>query len=465
MALKVLMLRKKISEKQSALAELRKAAEGFQTREAELAASIEEAGTEEEKAAVEAAVSEFEAEQTDNAARQKTLQEEIAAAEGEIQEIEAAAPCGGAGRKARKEHNPMMETRANFFGLNAQERDAFFAREDVKEFLQRARELGKEKRAISGGELLIPTTMLELIRENITKYSKLTGRVRLRSVPGQARQNIMGTIPEAVWTEMIANLNELELTFNQVETDGYMVAGYIAIPNSILEDSDLALAGEIISALGQAIGYALDKAILYGTGVKMPLGMATRLAQTAKPSDYPVAARPWEDLHTSNLQSITAANSVGVKLFQSIIKASGAAKGKYSAGGKFWVMNDTTFTTLMAEAVSINAAGAIVSGQMGTMPVVGGDIITLDFVPDNNIVGGYGDLYVLAERAGTAISQSEHVRFLQNQTVFKGVARYDGLPAIAEGFVGIGINGAAPSASISFAADEANQAEPEHPGA
>ena len=59
MALKVLMLRKKISEKQTALTELRKAAEGFETREAELERSIEEAVTDEEKTAVEGAVGEF----------------------------------------------------------------------------------------------------------------------------------------------------------------------------------------------------------------------------------------------------------------------------------------------------------------------------------------------------------------------------------------------------------------------
>ena len=38
------------------------------------------------------------------------------------------------------------------------------------------------------------------------------------------------------------------------------------------------LAGEIIDALGRAIGLALDKAILYGTGTRMPLGIVTRLA-------------------------------------------------------------------------------------------------------------------------------------------------------------------------------------------
>jgi len=71
-------------------------------------------------------------------------------------------------------------------------------------------------------------------------------------------------------------------------------------------------------------------------------------------------------------------------------------------------------------------------------------------------VGGYFDLYTLAERAGTKFAQSEHVRFLQDQTVMKGTARYDGAPAIPEAFVAIGIKGATPAATMTFAQDTAN---------
>ena len=69
------------------------------------------------------------------------------------------------------------------------------------------------------------------------------------------------------------------------------------------------------------------------------------------------------------------------------------------------------------------------------------------------------DLYLLAERSGQKFAQSEHVRFLGDQTVFKGTARYDGQPAIAEGFVAIGVNGAEPSDSMSFAGDTANSVQ------
>ena len=55
---------------------------------------------------------------------------------------------------------------------------------------------------------------------------------------------------------------------------------------------------------------------------------------------------------------------------------------------------------------------------------------------------------------------SEHVRFLQDETVMKGTARYDGAPIIAEAFAAFGIGGTAPAATgVTFPADTANAGE------
>ncbi len=462
MALKTLVLRSKLDAKQKELERLRAKDAEFETREAELSAAVEEMTEEtpaEDRELVEQQAEAFQREKDAHDAAKGELEAEVERLEAEIEaeEKRQKPPAAKPETTGEQERSAgILETR-KFFGMNVQQRDAFFAREDVKDFLQRARELAGQKRAVSGAELTIPDVMLGIIRENISEYSKLLGQVRVQQVSGTARQNIMGTIPEAVWTEMCARLNELDFLFNQVEVDGYKVGGYVAVCNATLEDSDLSLASELLTGIGQAIGIALDKAILFGTGTKMPLGIFTRLAQTEKPSGYPEKAREWEDLHTKNILSITAANSTGVKLFQSIIKAAGGAKGKFSRGGKFWAMNETTRTTLLAESLSINAAGAVAAGMDGSMPVIGGKIAELDFIPDNVIIGGYGDLYLLAERAGTQLAGSEHVLFIEDQTVFKGTARYDGLPVIPEGFVAIGLNGTTPSATgISFAPDKAN---------
>ena len=457
--LKALLLRNKIDSKKAELAELRTAAAELEKREKELESDINEAKTEEEKAVVEKAVNQFEQDKAENEKSISELETEIADMEKELDAVEQKQQTpqieGNSGDEIRK-GKVKMEARVKFFGMNVQERDAFFANDAVKSWLERVREMGKNQRSITGAELLIPEVALDLIKETTLKYSKLYKHVNVKSVPGKARQNVMGAIPEAIWTEMCSTLNELNLTFNNVEVDGYKVGGFIAICNAVLEDSDIALETEIISALGQAIGYALDKAILYGTGTKMPLGIVTRLTQAAKPSGYSTTARAWANLTTSNVLAISGKTDAA--LFKELVIASGNAKADYSHGEMFWAMNEKTFTKLVANALTINAAGAIVTGQNGTMPVIGGAIEKLSFIPDDVIIGGYGDLYLLAERAGTAISQSEHARFIEDQTVFKGTARYDGLPVIAEGFVAIGIGGTKPTANaVTFAEDTANK--------
>lgn len=468
MALKALLLRKKLDEKRTALETLRAKDAGFAAREAELEQAIGEAESQEDQQAVETLVSEFEAEKQAHEEEKTALAGEVEQLEQDLAAEEAAQPAavavpqsGGTPASAggeRKDDEWMNRNLRGFGGLDRQRRDAFLAREEVKSFLQRVRELGKESRAVTGAELTIPDVMLELIRDNISKYSKLSARVNLRPVPGTARQNIMGTVPEAVWTEACATLNELSFGINQVEVDGYKVGGFIAVCNATLEDSDLNLASEILDVIGQAIGYALDKAILYGTGKKMPVGIAARLAQTAQPESWNANAPKWLDLSESNIVTITG--KTGLALYQDMILASGSAKSNYSRGGLTWVMNETTKAQLVAQAMSVNAAGAIVSGQGSTMPVVGGDIVTLDFVPVGDIVFGYFDLYLLAQRAGAQLSQSEHVRFIEDQTVFKGTARYDGLPVFGEAFGLLNIAGKAPTTSMTFAPDKANQENP-----
>lgn len=457
MALRALMLKKDLDNKRKALAELQKKDAEFEARNLDLERSIEEVQTEEERSAVVEAIDAYEEEKKAHDQAKADLDAEIRGLEAELEAVEAEQvepePVPSlepelATVEERKEFKH-METR-KFFGMTTQERDAFFARDDVHAYLSEIRSCIREKRALTNVGLTIPEVMLGLLRENVMNYSKLYKHVTVRTISGTGREIIMGTIPEAVWTECCAELNDLDLGFNDVEVDCWKVGGFFGICNANLEDSDFDLAREVLTAIGQAIGLALDKAILYGTGTRMPLGIVARLVQTEAPADYPVTAREWTDLHTSNVKSI-AASVTGVDLFKQILLDSGAIKGKYARGQKVWVMNETTYTALKAQALVINAAGAIVSGVEGTMPVVGGVVEVLDFIPDNVILGGYFELYLLAERAGTKFATSEHFRFIQDQTIFKGTARYDGQPVIAEGFAAIGINGVTPNADMEFA--------------
>jgi HK97 family phage major capsid protein len=466
--LKKLMLLRKIEQRKALLPDLATQEEALQTRSSELEAAISEANTDEEVAAVEEEITKLETDKSDFAEKKSKLEGEIADLEVELEQLNSKDPVNtpkvnsdDEQERTQKLGGGTMKRFKFFGGMQRNQAEELIKREEVQEFLTRTRGIMQEKRAVTGAELNFPEVMLELLRDNLHRYSKLISRVTLKPVSGKARQNIIGTVPEAIWTEMVGKLNELSFGFNQIEVDGYKVGGFIPVPNSTLEDSDLSLASEILDVLGQAIGLSVDKAILYGKGVKMPVGIVTRLAETAQPAYWGTKEKAWTNLSNSNLLLIDPAANTDVLFYKDLILKLGKAKANYSNGEKFWAMNSNTKATLVAKALTINAAGAIVSGQNNTMPIVGGDIVELDFIPDDVIIGGYGSLYLLAERAGAQLAQSEHVQFIEDNTVFKGTARYDGRPVIGEGFVAINISQedleTKPTATaVTFVADTAN---------
>lgn len=459
MALKQMLLQKKISDKKKELEQLRTL--DFTGREAELETAISEAETEEEKALVEEKVDELDKEQKETEEKAAQLENEISALETELEGIEERQQAKPAVPEKREvKVMPTIETRGEFFGMSHQERDVFFARDDVKSYLDGVRQSMIEKRDINNVGLTIPEVMLPLLKQIIEENSKLMPKVNARFVPGNARQVIMGEMPEAVWTDCCATLNELTLGFNDIELGCWKVGGYFDVCNAILEDNDVNLASIILQALGVAISKALDKAIIYGRGTKMPLGIVTRLEQKAKPAGYLPTARPWVDLHESNIKA--GSGATGITLFKEIVLAKKMIRNDYFRNGITWVMNEETYTQLQVEAMDKNVQARIVTGFDNQMPVVGGGVVTLPFIPDDNIVFGYFDAYTLAERAGRQFATSEHYRFIEDRTIFKGTARYDGTPVIPEAFGLITISAAAPaeSSTIVFPSDEANQTNP-----
>nr|DAJ51146.1 MAG TPA: major capsid protein [Caudoviricetes sp.] len=470
MALKTIMLRRSIEKKQAELEALRQKDAEFSTREAELEAAINEAETSEQEQAVTEEVETFDADKTAHEAKKAALAGEIEGLEAELSEAEAAAPTRSKENHLTKERTERkMETNINiralpmsrraFDALPMEQRSEIVAREDVREFFVQLRSMKGQQRGVSGAELTIPVVFLDMIAENMYRYSKLLNRVRIRNVNGEARQTIAGTVPEAVWTEMCGAINELTFVFNQVTLDGFKVSGYVPVCNSILEDNDINLASWIVEMLSESIGLALDKAILYGKGAasKMPLGIVTRLAQTSKPSDYPANAPEWVDLHTSNILKVDS-TAEPITFWSALAVAAGNTFTRYSRGRQFWAMNSKTYAKLRAKLIAFNYEGGLVAQFPGTMPVIDGDIDVLEFIPDGDIIGGYGDLYLLALRAGMTIESSREVQFIQDNTVFKGKERADGMPVIPGAFVAININNAAVTTVMDFAADTANDA-------
>lgn len=467
MAIRTIILRKKITDQKKILDDLMKKRSGFdqiraelEKREAEIVASVDEASTDEERSAVEEAADQYDSDKkafdddvqaTEN--QISDIETEVAEMERELTEIEDAQnrtvppPPENADDESDKTtkttkkksggKRTMFKTRA-IRQMTIVEREEMVNRDDVKAFLTEVRTAVAEKRALTGGQYLIPRVIIDVIREDMIEYSKLYKHCRVVSLSGDGRVIVMGKSAEAFWEECCDPIYELEKALTKVDIDCYKVAGFIPLCNAMIEDSDIDLLDEISVSILQGIGLALDKAIIYGTGVKMPTGVVTAIDAD-------------DALKLTNEITIPTASSTGKDLFKALIKATKTITNIYARGPKTWVLNDNTYIDIQAEGIDFNAAGVLVSAVNGTMPVAGGDLEVLNFIPDDNLVVGFFELYVLGERKEMTIDTSEHVRFLQDQTVIRGRARYDGKPAVTKAFAVIGINNTSPTTSVDFA--------------
>ena len=466
--LRVLMLNSEIAALRSQLTPLEQTRDGFAAREEQLRQAISEAATDEERGVVSTAIETFEQERSTNAAEISRIHGEIAQREEQIRSLEAAqtpppannpVPNSDTGNTNHERGNvEMSNPERRWFGMTYQQRDELLTRDSTKEFLQRFRQLRAQQNSATGAELGIPTEFMQILRDLTYQNSKLWKYVHSESLRGNARQNIVGTASDAVWTETVANINEIVLDFTQLEVDGYMLAGYMAISNAVLaDDSDLQLLTSILNAMGEANARALDKSIAYGTGVKMPVGFITRLAASAKPSWWGKDQGDFIALNTSHILKLDIDSTSGAAFFGSLIEALGIADPKYSDGRAFWIMNRKTHIRLMAKALAFDAAAALAAGINNTFPIIGGDIVELEFMADNDIAGGFGDMMRMVEREGATIASSDIPLFLRNMTVYRSIGRYDGKPARGESFVLVNFHNTQPTTSISFAPDLANE--------
>ena len=69
-------------------------------------------------------------------------------------------------------------------------------------------------------------------------------------------------------------------------------------------------------------------------------------------------------------------------------------------------------------------------------------------------------IYIFCLNAkGTRIETSDHAQFISDRRIFKGLARYDGTPVIAEAFEVFNIENKEVTTEVLFAADTANPSD------
>lgn len=429
MALKQILLARKIEQRKSLLAELATKEEDFTTRSADLEKAIEEAESDEDITAVEDEVTKLDSEKTDHTEQKSKLEGEITELEDELKDLNDKAPAntddetGSERSKAPKNHIRTSEGESRMKVNKYETRSQILDRlniEEVRDFYSKVSEAALNKRALTETNLLIPEQVINMIQTRLGDYSTLYREVTVQTLNGTARIIMDGAIPEAIWTEMCDPVEELATSFSQTELDGFKVGGFIPVCNAVLEDTMINLANFIEERLAMAIAKSLDKAILIGAGAaaKQPTGIVTALAVVGQE-----ARNTKSDGKLGNIVGNMALLDTG---------EDGAGIGEVIA-----VMKRSTYYAKLAPQTFLPTADGRLVVQTAQSPRLpdGTRIVFSQYAPENVIVMGDFKKYLLGERAGVKLAVSTDVRFIQDQTVFKGTARYDGKPVYNDAFV------------------------------
>lgn len=432
--LKQIMLRKKIDQRKASLAALLEQEATLETRSKELEKAIEEAQNDEETEAVTEEIEKYEADKAELDGKKGTLEGEIAALEGELEELNKQAPPNDPAptpepSERSKKQGGETRMRENKYETRAQMLERL-NQPEVREFYATVAKAVKDKRAITDTDIVIPEQVINMIQQRLGDYSTLYNEVTVETLNGTARIVMDGAIPEAIWTEMCDPVQELASGFSQTELDGFKVGGFIPVCNAILEDAMINLANFIETRLAMAIAKALDKAILTGPGAtaKQPLGVIPALASV---TSHNVTS----DGKLANIVGNMALIDDG---------EDGVPVGEVIA-----VMKRSTYYARIAPQTFLPTADGRLVIQTAQTPRLpdGTRIVFSQYAPADTIVLGDFKKYLLGERRGVQLAVSTDVRFIQDQTVFKGTARYDGKPIYPEYFVVITLTAAGATAS------------------
>ena len=403
MALRQLILNKKIKERSALLTQLRADETKLKDEEVELEKALDEAETDEEVKVVEDSADELEKKIKEKSDEITKLEDEKAELEAELAEIEDEQPNNeekedGEKRKMAKK----VQTRNNADVMTIRESLQI---ENVRSFYQNIANAMVEKRSLTGAEKVVPTEVIDRIESKLGDYSTLINEVTVEKIGGTGRAVIAGDIPEAIWFEVGKKaLDELEDKLDGVELDGFGLGGYVAVPNIIIENSLINLASHVEDRLAKAIAKALDKAILKGTGTKQPTGVVV---------SAPVANKVTSD------GTIT-------DLIAKLAKVDTDGTG----GEVIAVMNRATYYSKIVPKTLAVAANGVLTGSYA-LPF---RVVLSAYADDNTVVFGDFKQFLLAQRSEIRVESSTEVQFTSDNTVFKGVGFYDGKATKAEAF-------------------------------
>ena len=420
--LKQLKLQAELKQRKSEFDGLTTKKEGFNKRSEELKTSLDEAQTDEDIALVQGEIETLEKEIGEAGIDEKIggVQEEITRIEGELDDINERGnqPIPMARGKQQGEEKGGVDKMNKYQVRELLRTGEYYERAEVKEFYEKFKNL----RAVGGEGLTIPNTVINRIMDIMGDYTTLYPMVNKIRANGTTRILIDTDTTAAAWVEMTDPVPTGDVgTIAKIDFDGFLIGKATFVSNAMIQDSIINLDDYVSKKIARAIALGLDGAILKGLGSasKQPDGILFKLSAAHK----------------------TEADVT--KLVNVVKKLTLIDTGEDSIGEIVAVMKRSTYYNRFVEfSINVDANGNVV-GKLPNLTnpdICGLRVVFSNHMDEDTVLFGDFDKYTLVERETITIDNSEHVKFTENQTAFRGLGRFDGKPVKPDAFVAVNVD-------------------------
>jgi HK97 family phage major capsid protein len=281
-----------------------------------------------------------------------------------------------------------------------------------------------EAQADQGGFLVPEEFRVELmqialeqavIRPRATVIPMPSGNTKIPALTSSSNASSVFGGVVAYWTEESGSITASQPEFEQISMVAKKLAAYTSVTNELLADNALGLAALLNRIFPEAIAWYEDDAFINGSGSGAPLGIlnSPALVSVAKETGQTATTIVWENL---------------INMFSRMLPQ--------SAGRGIWVANVNTFPQLAVMSLSVGTGGSVVwlpNGVDGPpASILGRPLI---FTEKSPTLGAANDIafidpahYLIGDTQAVTAAASEHVRFQNDETVYRFTERVDGRP-------------------------------------
>lgn len=296
--------------------------------------------------------------------------------------------------------------------------------EEIK-YYNKLSEAMKTNQSISDIDVVMPTTVIDRIFEDLEAQHPLLSKINFQNVTGMVEIIVRtGDVTPAWWGKLTDEIKkELESGFEKKTVNLYKLSAFLPICKAHLDLGPAWLDSFVRRFIVEALSLGLEAGIVTGTGKDQPIGMNRDLEGAVKEGVYPEkAAIAIKDLSPATMGALAAELT---------------NEGKRAVTKLLMVVNPIDYLTKIFPATTVlNANGTYVNNVL-PFPT---DVVQCAEVATGKAIVGLASKYFMGLGSTKKIENSDEYHFLEDERVYIGKLYGNGFPVDNNSFLNVDIS-------------------------